>query len=120
VSTLQIITVSPAQSGDPLANDKVETFDFKGVVAAFDAATSSGHGVSKWALTNALAQFQLGGSDTAALGGDMAYQYGVNGTLAGVAMSAAQEVAGSTQFGKVAQTLKPQTQPQDPAAVTLS
>ena len=122
VSKLQIITGSPttAQSHDPLASDKVETFDFKGVVAAFDAANSSGHGVSKWALTNALAQFQLGGSDSAALGGDMAYQYGVNGTLAGVAMSAAQEVSNSAQFGKAAQTLKPQSQPQDPAAVTLS
>ena len=122
VSKMQIVTGSPsaAQSGDPLANDKVETFDFKGVVAAFDAATSNNHGVSKWALTNALAQFQLGGSNTAALGGDMAYQYGVNGTLAGVAMSAAQEVTNSAQFGKAAQTLKPQAQPQDPTAVTLS
>lgn len=122
VSKLQIITGSPttAQSGDPLANDKVEIFDFKGVVAAFDAASASGHGVSKWALTNALVQFQLGGSDNAALGGDMAYQYGVNGTLAGVAMSAAQEVSNSAQFGKAAQTLKPQSQPQDPAALTLS
>ena len=122
VSTLQIVTGSPtaAQSGDPMANDEVETFDFKGVVAAFDAANGSGHGVSKWALTNALAQFQLGGSNNAALGGDMAYQYGVNGTLAGVAMSAAQEVTNSAQFGKASQTLKPQSQPQDPTAVTLS
>jgi Ca2+-binding RTX toxin-like protein len=122
VSKLQIVTGSPtaAQGADPLSNSKAETFDFKGVVAAFDAARSSDHGVSKWALTNALAQFQLGGSDTAALGGDMAYQYGVNGTLAGVAMTAAQEVTNSAQFGKQAQTLKPQAQPQDPTAVTLS
>ena len=122
VSKLQIVTGSPsaAQSADPLANDKVETFDFKGVVAAFDAANSAHHGVSKWALTNALAQFQLGGSNTAALGGDVAYDYGVNGTLAGVAMSAAQEITNSAQFGRQAQTLKPQAQPQDPAAVTLS
>jgi Ca2+-binding RTX toxin-like protein len=122
VSKLQIVTGSPtaAQSADPLADNKVETFDFKGMVSAFDAASNSGHGVSKWALTNAIAQFQLGGSDAAAMGGDMAYQYGVNGTLAGVALSAAQEVANSSQFGKGAQTLKPQTEPQDPAAVTLS
>ena len=89
------------------------------MVAAFDAAQSSAHGVSKWALTNALAQFQLGGSDSAALGGDIAYQYGANGTLAGVAMSAAQEVTKSAQFGNAAQAIK-QTQPQDPTAVTLS
>jgi Ca2+-binding RTX toxin-like protein len=117
VSKLQIVSGAP-HSGDPLANDKVESFDFKGVVAAFDGASHT-HGVGKWALTNALAQFQLGGSNSAALGGELAYDYGVNGTLAGVAMSAAQEITSSAQFGKQAQTIKP-APVQDPAAVTLS
>jgi len=118
VSKLQIITGS-RHSGDPLANDKVESFDFKGVVAAFNTASQATHGVGKWALTNALAQFQLCGSNSAAMGGELAYDYGVNGTLAGVAMSAAQEITSSAQFGKQAQTIKP-APVQDPAAVTLS
>jgi hypothetical protein len=94
-----------AGGSNPLLDNNVETFDFKGLVKAFDAAQHHGRGVSKWAVTNALAQFHLGGSDTAALGGDLAYQYGVNGTLAGIAVNAAQGQVGSGQFGQQAQTL---------------
>ena len=58
-------------------------------------------------LTNALANFQLAGSDSAALGGDLAYQYGKNGTLAGNGLTAAQDVIGNAGFGTSAQALRP-------------
>ena len=41
----------------------------------------------------------LGGSDGAALGGDLAYQYGKAGTLAGIGLPAAQSVLGAAGFG---------------------
>jgi Ca2+-binding RTX toxin-like protein len=109
VSKLQVVAEAmpgfDAGGSNPLLDNNVETFDFKGLVKAFDAAQHHGRGVSKWAVTNALAQFHLGGSDTAAVGGDLAYQYGVNGTLAGIAVNAVQGQVGSSQFGQQAQTL---------------
>src|SRR6266568_2646344 len=71
-----------ANSADPLLNKKVQTFDFTQLVNAFDAARAADPGLTSWALTNALTQYHLSGSDDAALGGDLAYQYGLNGTLA--------------------------------------
>jgi Ca2+-binding RTX toxin-like protein len=116
VSKLQVVAEAMPgfdQGGDSLHNDKLETFDFKGLVKAFDSARGKHPGLSKWTLTNALAQFHLGGSDTAALGGDLAYQYGMNGTLACIAVNAAHDTAQSSQFGKQAQTLHSQAQLKD-------
>jgi len=85
---------------------QIETYDFTHLVSEFDAARSQQPGLSKWTLTNAVTQFHLGSSsDTKALGGDLAYHYGVNGTLAGIAVNAAQDTVGSSHFGKEAQTL---------------
>jgi hypothetical protein len=95
-----------ASSSDPLLNKKVQTFDFQGLVGAFDAARAANPGITTWALTNALLQNHLTGSDTAALGGDLAYYYGKNGTLAGVGFEKAQDVVASAQFGSQAQTLR--------------
>jgi Ca2+-binding RTX toxin-like protein len=96
VSTLQLIT-----------GDGVQTFDFAGLVDAFNDARSDNRRLSRWALTNGLADFELGFSDEAAIGGDLAYQYGVTGSLAGIAVSAAQEVVGSSDFGSRTQQLQP-------------
>ena len=96
VSTLQLIT------GD----GSVETFDFAGLVDAFDDARSGNRRLSKWALTNGMADFQLGVHDDAAIGGDLAYQYATVGSLAGIAVSAAQEVVGSADFGSTTQQLR--------------
>jgi Ca2+-binding RTX toxin-like protein len=113
VTQLQMVVQASADYNpngtDALRDDKVETFDFNGLVKAFDSAQSRNHGISKWAVNNALAQFHLGGSDTAALGGDVAYQYGMNGTLAGMGAGAARSAVGDTQFGKQAQTLHSET-----------
>jgi hypothetical protein len=43
--------------------------------------------------------------DDAAMGGDLAYQYGVTGSLAGIAVSAAQAVVGASDFGSTTQQL---------------
>jgi Ca2+-binding RTX toxin-like protein len=105
VSKLQFITEGMTGSNS-LTNDAVETFDFKQLVSAFDRARSRNPGLSKWALTNGLASFDLGGSDDEALGGDLAYTYGTAGSLAGIAVSAAQEIITSSSFGSK-QELRP-------------
>ncbi|HNB68211.1 calcium-binding protein [Accumulibacter sp.] len=110
VVNLQVIaeamTGFNAGGSDPLLDQKVENFDFGGLVGAYDAARGALPTLTNWALTNALARFQMAGSDTAALGGDLAYHYGKAGTLAGIGLTAAQEVIGNASFGRQAQTLQ--------------
>ena len=117
VLTLQVVAEAMAgfnpAGGNALLDNKLETFNFQGLVNAFDAALVANPGLSSWALTNGLTQFQLAGSDTAALGGDLAYQYGLNGTLAGIGFNKAQDVLTSAQFGTQAQTLRPLATLQD-------
>ena len=76
---LQIIAEAMADfnpaSTDPLVNRKVQSFDFQGIYGAFEAARAANPALTSWALTNALLDFHLSGSDTEALGGDLAYQY---------------------------------------------
>ena len=111
VVNLQVI--AEAMSGftpggsDPLLDQKVERFNFTGLVNAFDAARTATPTLTSWALSNALATQQLAGSDTAAIGGDLAYQYGKNGTLAGMGLTAAQDIISNSGFGTQAQTLQP-------------
>jgi Ca2+-binding RTX toxin-like protein len=111
VLKLQVIAEAMADfaagGSDPLKDNKMETFDFAGLVGAFDAAMVANPGLSSWAITNALTTFHLSGSDTAALGGDLAYQYGRYGNLANVGLTGAQNVLGSTQLGTAEQMLQP-------------
>jgi VCBS repeat-containing protein len=65
---------------DPLRNKAVEHFDFRELVHAFDTARAT-TGVTSWALSNALTQFHVGGSDTEAYGGDLATGTGATVTL---------------------------------------
>ena len=90
--------------------------NFAGLVTAFDQARTATPTLTSWALTNALTTYHLGGSDTAALGGDLAYQYGKNGNLSNVSFTPAQTILGNAQFGSVAQTLQPLTGLQDSSA----
>ncbi len=97
-----------AQGSDPLLDDKVENFDFLGLVDRFDADLAANPALTSWDVMHALLDVHLAGSDGEALGGDLAYQYGKNGTsLAGIAVGAAQEVVSSAQFGSSAQVLRP-------------
>ena len=110
VSTLQLITDGGMSGGaSTLRDDGVELLNFAGLVDAFDAARRRNPGLSRWALTNGLTSFRLDAmsGDDAAMGGDLAYQYGVKGSLAGITVSAAQEVIGSSDFGSDTQQLRP-------------
>ena len=111
VLTLQVIAEAmagfDAGGADPLRDNRVETFDFAGLAGAFDAALAANPGLTSWEITNALTTFHLSGNDTAALGGDLAYQYGRHGNMGNVGLSGAQNVLGNAQFGTVAQSLQP-------------
>ena len=111
-SVLNLQVIAEAMAGftpggaDTLRDNKVETFNFQNLVAAFDAAGAP----ANWQLTDARLTAHLsGGSDTAAIGGDLAYQYGRNGSLTGVGLLAAQSVIDNASFGQTAQTLNSPT-----------
>jgi hypothetical protein len=76
---------------DPLRDHRIERFDFRQIVGAFDAARAAGF-VGQWAMMDALLTAHLAGSDSEALGGDLAYRYGSDGSLAQVGLSAAQSI----------------------------
>jgi Ca2+-binding RTX toxin-like protein len=98
ISALQLIT--DGTGGSAGMHDKVETLDFRNLVNAFDHSRA---GLSGWSVSNAVAQFH--GSNTAAVGGDLAYQYATAGSLAGVGLAAAQATTGADQFGVAAQNI---------------
>jgi Ca2+-binding RTX toxin-like protein len=98
VTTLQFVTEDMTGGATRLRDDNVELFDFQRLVGAFDTARRN-PGLSRWALTNGLTNFQLTGSDTQAIGGDLAYVYGTAGSLAGIALSAAQQQISASSFG---------------------
>ena len=112
VSKLQVILeanmdYNPASS-DPTLNKKVEQFDFAGLATQFDQARAANPSLTDWALTNALSTYYLASSsDTAALGGDLAYYYGLNGNVTGMTSTAAQEVIANASLGTANQTLRP-------------
>ena len=107
VANLQVVAQAMAGfnplGGDPLLDNKVEQFNFAALADAFDA----GGQVNGWALTNALLSAHLAGSDTEAIGGDLAYQYGLNRSLAGIGLTPAQDVLNAPGFGAAQQQLRP-------------
>jgi hypothetical protein len=119
VVTLQV--VADAMSGfsqssrDTLRNDRVELFDFGQLVDAFDDALKSRKNMDSWKLMNELLDAHLGGSDDAALGGDLAYRYGMTGALAGMSWDAAQGTVSAAGFGAQKQALQPLAQLPDDA-----
>lgn len=96
-----------SQSADPLKNKRVEGFDFAGLVGEFDAARAASPGLNSWALTNALLQYHLSGADDAAIGGDLAYQYGRNDGFTGIGVTSALDVVTQASFAGAAQQLRP-------------
>ena len=111
VLNLQMVAEAMADfdstSSDPLRNNKVETFNFGGLADRFDQARAADSTLTNWSLTNALLDFHLSGSDTDALGGDLAYQYGKTGILAGLGVTPVQSVLSHAQFATTPQTLQP-------------
>jgi hypothetical protein len=92
---------------DVLGDQPVETFDFGAIVAAFDEARAANSHLARWQMLDALYQAQPRGFDNLAAGGDLAYQYGLRGTLAGISVGSAQSVLNGAQFGSAAQPLNP-------------
>ena len=87
---------------DQLRNNKIENFNFSNLVAAFDTAGAT----ANWQLTDARLTTHLqAGSDTAAIGGDLAYQYGKNSNLTGMGSLNAQSVIAAASFGQTTQAL---------------
>jgi hypothetical protein len=112
-SVLNLQAAAEAMSGydpgstDPLLNRKVQTFEFQQLVDAFDQARAADPQLDRWALMNSLLDAHLAGSDTEALGGDLAYRYNLTGSLAGIGLGPAQDILGSAQFGTAPQALQP-------------
>ncbi|WP_150113254.1 beta strand repeat-containing protein [Methylobacter tundripaludum] len=110
VVNLQIVldnmTYNPA-SLDTMVNQQVQNFDFTALAQSFDQALATNPTLVAWNLTDSLLTSHLAGSDTEALGGDLAYQYNLNGSLAGMGVASAQTVISDTNFGTSAQQLHP-------------
>jgi hypothetical protein len=86
---------------------KVQSFDFSALVAAFDAARAANSTLTRWQMMDKLLAAHLGGSDTEALGGDLAYRYGVAGSLAGIGFDNAAAILSASQFAANGQALQP-------------
>ena len=102
-----------AGSSNALYNRKIATFDFDGLVAAFDAARTSNPSLSTWALSSALTAQHLGGSNSAAIGGDLAYRYGLGGKLTDISFTPALGILAAGGFGSGAQPLQSGSSLQD-------
>jgi len=85
----------------------VQWFDFSAIVAAFDDARATNLNLGRWQMMDKLLVTHLGGSSSEALGGDLAYQYGLTGAFTGLGLGAVQEVLGGAGFGADGQTLRP-------------
>lgn len=106
IASLQIIgnDLSASTSGKP-DNKTIRQFDFDKLVASYDQAVAANSTTDHWALTNVLLDKHLEHSSGGALGGDLAWQYGMNGSLAMVSLNAAQDVLDNSSFGIKAQHL---------------
>lgn len=104
-SKLQVIEQAAstynASSTNALYSSKVEGFNFTQLVSAFNTAGSP----PTWSLAGSLAGASTGGSNTAALGGDLAYYDGLNGNLNGLNLSAAAATLQSSSYETSAQTI---------------
>jgi hypothetical protein len=110
VGTLQVITEGGSDyapgSVNYLTDNKVELFDFSALVAKFDQARAAAPTLTNWSLASSLAMFCIGGSDSAAFGGDLAYQYALNGSLSALSAMPALAIIGSPSFGAGVQALQ--------------
>ncbi|MBW7900131.1 MAG: hypothetical protein H3C26_01520 [Rhodocyclaceae bacterium] len=95
-----------ADGDDPLRDDKVEGFDFRLLVDRFDQARAANAAITQWHLMSDLLDAHLLGADDAAIGGDLAYQYGRYGNFANVGLTGAQNVLNGSQFAVGPQTFQ--------------
>jgi len=93
--------------GEPSDTSLVSSFDFLGIVTAFDAARAATPGLTAWSISQALTQFHLASSDSQAVGGDLASYYAQMGSFNGLGLAAARDVLTAASFGQEAQALRP-------------
>jgi Ca2+-binding RTX toxin-like protein len=92
-------------SNDPLLNKSIQNYDFTAIVNAFDQTRGSNANFMHWHATDSLLSAHLSASDSEALGGDLANQYGKSGNFSGFSQTAAQDVLNNPSFGGNPQTL---------------
>ena len=101
--TLQVIEQAAAtynpSSSNTLYNSEVETFNFTSLVAAFNSALTANPSLTSWSLSSALLTDHLSSSNSAALGGDLAYYDGLNGNLTGLNLATATSILTAGGFG---------------------
>jgi Ca2+-binding RTX toxin-like protein len=116
VGRLQMVTAADggdydAASSDKTKNRKVELYDFGKLVQRFDAVRNATPAINQWAMMNGLLEAHLSGSDTAAIGADLSYQYAVAGNLTGVGLGIAGDILSSGNFNSTTpQALQSRTQ----------
>jgi hypothetical protein len=93
-------------TGDVLRTSRLCVLDLVSLVNAFDAARAANPTLVNWTPTDTqFAAARLGSSDSAAIGGTLAYRYSTEGTLAQVGYSTAVADLSSSGFGSAAQTV---------------
>lgn len=107
--TLQIIMEASSEfdagSSDPRYDQRVETFDFNQLVSQYDAAQNNGWCFSPWSLVDGALAAHLEGSDSEALGGELGYRYGLDGSLDGVSPNTVLATLSDPRLGRAPQTL---------------
>jgi VCBS repeat-containing protein len=86
-------------SATPLFNKRVVNFDFLKLVGEFDQALATTPALTSWSLMNGMLDAYLSGSDTEAIGGDLAYQYGTKNGAADVGIDSGMETLKQHGFG---------------------
>ncbi|MCK9396083.1 MAG: hypothetical protein M0Q44_10890 [Methylobacter sp.] len=110
-SVLNLQVVADAMAGfdrassNPLLNKSTQNYDFTAIVNAFDQASGGSANFMHWSATDSLLTSHLSASDSEALGGDLANQYGKNGNFSGFSQTAAQDVLSNPAFGTNPQLL---------------
>ncbi|MDY6980941.1 MAG: calcium-binding protein, partial [Pseudomonadota bacterium] len=83
--TLQVVMAASADfdsdATDPLFSQEIQTFDLSSVIAQYDLAQSEDSSGSQWDIMQVLLDNHLDSDDSEALGGSLAYQYGLGNKL---------------------------------------
>lgn len=98
VPTLQLVlgdALNPGSIGEGVLTHRVEVFDFQAVVEAWEATGI----IDPWAMADALLDAHLYGSDTEALGSDLAYRYGIGGNVDRLSAARVQANLSDAAFG---------------------
>lgn len=111
ISQLQFILDSSADydaaSSDTMRNQRTTLFNFQQLVDTFDSAQLDNPTLNAWSVTGALINAHLGGGNTEAIGGALAYQYGRLGNLDSLTMQASTAVLAAPEFGAARQQFQP-------------